>query len=44
VVNLPSRDHDYADPDHWRLPYDSPKIPYSWSRAEGSPRTDTPRD
>ena len=31
VVNCPTRAYDYMDPDHYRLPYDSPEIPYSWS-------------
>ena len=30
MVNLPSRAYDYDDPDHYRLPYDAPEIPYSW--------------
>jgi dTDP-4-dehydrorhamnose 3,5-epimerase len=33
MVNIPSRPYDYADPDHYRLPYDSPEIPYSWVPA-----------
>ena len=37
VPNLPSRAYDYADPDHYRLPYDSPEIPYAWS-ASGAAR------
>lgn len=31
MVNIPSRAYDYDDPDHYRLPYDSPEIPYSWT-------------
>jgi dTDP-4-dehydrorhamnose 3,5-epimerase len=30
VLNIPSRAYDYVDPDHYRLPYDSPEIPYTW--------------
>jgi dTDP-4-dehydrorhamnose 3,5-epimerase len=30
MLNFPSRSYDYADPDHYRLPYDSPEIPYAW--------------
>jgi len=30
MLNMPSRAYDYDDPDHFRLPYDSPEIPYSW--------------
>jgi dTDP-4-dehydrorhamnose 3,5-epimerase len=28
VVNLVDQAYDYAGPDHWRLPPDSPEIPY----------------
>jgi dTDP-4-dehydrorhamnose 3,5-epimerase len=27
VLNLVDRAYDYADPDHWRLPADTPEIP-----------------
>ena len=30
VLNLPTQAYKYEDPDHWRLPFDSPEIPYSW--------------
>jgi dTDP-4-dehydrorhamnose 3,5-epimerase len=30
-VNLPTSAYDYADPDHYRLPYDTPQIPYAWN-------------
>jgi dTDP-4-dehydrorhamnose 3,5-epimerase len=33
MLNLPTRAYDYADPDHYRLPWDSPEIPYSWMPA-----------
>jgi dTDP-4-dehydrorhamnose 3,5-epimerase len=36
LLNFPSRAYDYADPDHYRLPYDSPEIPYSWSSNSGA--------
>jgi dTDP-4-dehydrorhamnose 3,5-epimerase len=36
LLNLPSRAYDYDDPDHWRLPYDSPEIPYSWLPSTGA--------
>jgi dTDP-4-dehydrorhamnose 3,5-epimerase len=29
VLNLVDRAYAYEDPDHWRLPADSPEIPYS---------------
>ncbi len=31
VLNYPTRAYDYEDPDHYRLPYDSPEIPYRWN-------------
>ena len=30
VLNMPTRPYNYEDPDHYRLPYDAPEIPYSW--------------
>jgi dTDP-4-dehydrorhamnose 3,5-epimerase len=30
VLNLSSHAYDYEDPDHYRLPSDTPQIPYSW--------------
>lgn len=30
IVNLVDRAYQYEDPDHWRLPPDSPKIPYEF--------------
>lgn len=36
VLNFPTLAYDYADPDHWRLPYDSDQIPYSWHASEGA--------
>ncbi len=34
VLNYPTNAYNYADPDHWRLPYDTDQIPYKW-RAPG---------
>ena len=31
------RPYDYGDPDHYRLPFDTPEIPYVWS-GTGSAR------
>lgn len=31
LLNMPDRAYDYDDPDHWRLPPDSPEIPYSFA-------------
>lgn len=28
IVNAPDRAYSYEDPDHWRLPHDTPEIPY----------------
>jgi len=30
VLNMPTNAYDYKDPDHYRLPYDTDEIPYSW--------------
>jgi dTDP-4-dehydrorhamnose 3,5-epimerase len=35
VLNLVDRAYSYEDPDHWRLPVDSTKIPYRFSRDAG---------
>jgi dTDP-4-dehydrorhamnose 3,5-epimerase len=34
VLNYPTHAYHYEDPDHWRLPYDTEQIPYTW-RARG---------
>jgi dTDP-4-dehydrorhamnose 3,5-epimerase len=31
LLNFPTHGYDYEDPDHWRLPYDTDQIPYSWT-------------
>jgi dTDP-4-dehydrorhamnose 3,5-epimerase len=31
VLNMPTNPYNYEDPDHYRLPYDTPEIPYSWN-------------
>ena len=31
LVNMPDRAYAYESPDHWRLPYDSDQIPYSFT-------------
>jgi len=36
LVNFPTEAYDYGDPDHWRLPMDSPEIPYSWGVHSGA--------
>ncbi|MGB7622778.1 MAG: dTDP-4-dehydrorhamnose 3,5-epimerase [Terriglobia bacterium] len=30
LTNLPTKAYNYEDPDHYRLPRDTPKIPYRW--------------
>jgi dTDP-4-dehydrorhamnose 3,5-epimerase len=30
IVSLPSQPFDYESPDHYRLPSDTPEIPYRW--------------
>ena len=30
VLNMPTNSYNYEDPDHYRLPYDTLEIPYSW--------------
>src|SRR6185369_6206728 len=30
ILNCPSEAYDYRDPDHYRLPYDTKEIPYTW--------------
>jgi dTDP-4-dehydrorhamnose 3,5-epimerase len=44
MVNFPSRAYDYADPDHYRLPWDSEEIPYRWPVTSNARlRSDTGR-
>ncbi len=35
VVNFPTRPYDHANPDKYRLPIDTPLIPYGFPRARG---------
>lgn len=30
ILNLVDRAYRYEQPDHWRVPHDSPEIPYQW--------------
>ena len=34
LLNLPTRGYVYEDPDHYRLPYNTQDIPYSWTARE----------
>jgi dTDP-4-dehydrorhamnose 3,5-epimerase len=36
VLNCPTEAYNYADPDHYRLPYDSREIPFVWKLAQGA--------
>lgn len=36
VLNYPTNAYDYEDPDHYRLPYDAPEIPYRWQTGGGT--------
>lgn len=36
VLNCPTEAYNYSDPDHYRLPYDSPEIPYKWNISEAN--------
>lgn len=38
MVNFPTLAYDYADPDHYRLPWDTAEIPYVWTAAISAPR------
>jgi dTDP-4-dehydrorhamnose 3,5-epimerase len=41
LLNLPDRAYDYESPDHWRLPPDTDRIPYSFS-AHARPNSEDP--
>jgi dTDP-4-dehydrorhamnose 3,5-epimerase len=36
VLNCPTEAYNYADPDHYRLPYDTREIPFVWKLAQGA--------
>jgi dTDP-4-dehydrorhamnose 3,5-epimerase len=36
ILNVPDIAYCYEDPDHWRLPPDTPKIPYRFRRTAAS--------
>ena len=38
MINFPTLAYDYADPDHYRLPWDTHRIPYRWTGASAAPR------
>jgi dTDP-4-dehydrorhamnose 3,5-epimerase len=35
VINCPTETYDAKNPDEYRLPYDSPEIPYDWEIKHG---------
>jgi dTDP-4-dehydrorhamnose 3,5-epimerase len=35
LVNFPTQPYNAKDPDEYRVPYDSPEIPYSWDIKMG---------
>ena len=43
LLNLPDRAYAYEAPDHWRLPPDTDRIPYSFSATARAPRGDPGR-
>lgn len=34
VLNRPTEAYNYSDPDHYRLAWNSPEIPYTWKVAD----------
>lgn len=32
-INMPTKIYNYNDPDKFRIPWDSPEIPYNWQRG-----------
>jgi dTDP-4-dehydrorhamnose 3,5-epimerase len=38
MLNFPTKPYNYEDPDHYRLPFDTPEIPYSWTGAASGAR------
>ncbi len=43
LLNLPDRAYAYESPDHWRLPPDTDRIPYSFSASGAMPSGDSER-
>lgn len=35
VINIPNKAYCYENPDEFRIPIDSPEIPYDWARKDG---------
>lgn len=38
IINFPTQAYNYDDPDHYRLPFDTPEIPYVWDLGATSTR------
>jgi len=43
LINIVDNAYDYSDPDHWRLPSNTPKIPYTF-KSMIDPQTKYPKD
>lgn len=43
MLNFPTIQYQYEDPDHYRLPHDSEQIPYSWASGGQMTRTHSSR-
>jgi dTDP-4-dehydrorhamnose 3,5-epimerase len=39
VLNFPTEAYRYDDPDHYRLPWDTEEIPYTWNTGRATLRT-----
>jgi len=35
IVNIPTELYRYDEPDEYRLPWNTPEIPYNWERKNG---------
>jgi dTDP-4-dehydrorhamnose 3,5-epimerase len=42
VLNCPTEAYNYADPDHYRLPYDTAEIPYVWKISDSAKTRNDP--
>ena len=36
LINMVDAAYDYDDPDHWRIPSDSPDVPHRWAPRSGA--------
>ena len=35
IINFPTELYNYKEPDEYRVPWDSPEIPYDWNLKNG---------